>query len=627
MISFKNFFNNLLFEGSVKSYKNFIHLVDLPMFSIFFDKSILENQELMQFTVIKRMKTPEGVEQFLEHFGDHLKSILREAQSSLGKIGFTRMHSNIVFVDTSKSVNQNTGVTGDVAGYARRDKHYMAIDMSYFINNYRTNPDVISNTIVHEWAHLWFFQNSKAFKKSVQELYKDTVFNPQSLRGYTNYNIPKEATAQLQEYWNSTIASLFEYICLKSLYNIKINDKSIGILKFAILDDIKGVLKNNFQYHDKDEPVYCVFDIDKKEGFFIKSSKSNETIDYVPLDLKLLNRLIKTEYPTFEEAIEASIKQGINELPDFFKSDFTDISLSTIISDINGKIENFFETKKMPKIDEEDKRSYINDISEFIAYRIHDFLKNNSKQNNLEYYFFNNTDTEEERRKFIQTIVIGDEISRFKNEPYDFSYIEAVVSPYLRKIYLDLTINDLKNRGDLSDPKNDDLRRFISNTINWIGKGGTRHSAYGMSNVDEFWATAIDGFFGLTNKHKALFVDLVKNKISNDTETKIKKRKEPIKARQRRSQKLEDIKNIFNGFKSYSERFSKEKILRDNEIDENIITELINLTLSTTKITKITQEVKQLLYKLVLDMFKDYNYEPEPIEYVIIKRIINTRTR
>ena len=245
----------------------------------------------------------------------------------------------------------------------------------------------------------------------------------------------------------------------------------------------------------------------------------------------------------------------------------------------------------------------------------------------LEYYFFNNTDTEEERRKFIQTIVIGDELSRFKNEPYDFSYIEAVVRPYLRKIYADRTINDLKNLGDLSNPKNDDLRRFISNTINWIGKGGTRHSAYGMSNTDEFWATAIDGFFGLTNKHKALFVNLVKNKISNDTETKIKKRKEPIKARQRRSQKLEDIKNIFNGLKSYSERFSKNKILRDNEIDENVITELINFTFATTKITKITQEVKQLLYKLILEMFKDYNYELEPIEYVIIKRIINTRTR
>lgn len=605
MISFKNFFNNLLFEGSVKSYKNFIHLADLPMFSIFFDKSILENQELMQFTVIKRMKTPEGVEQFLEHFGDHLKSILREAQSSLGKIGFTRMHSNLVFVDTSKSVNQNTGVTGDVAGYARTDKHYMAINMMHFINNYRTNPDVISNTIIHEWAHLWFFQNSKAFKKSVDDLYSNLVLSKENL--IKNPEISKEYdnkfSIKIIDFWKSYVVRIEELINTTLLKKIDIDEKNVNLIPHSLT--FRGKLKNDLNYDLKEgQSVYC----EKGNtgwlvGYFDSNTARRHEI-VIPLnDLNKLDNIIQTSY----ESIKDAIKEVINRYDNPSKED--------IDKNIKDSIISFFKTIKTYeyiKVPDDVIQDVVSEYGSYIKKSVIDIINNLSPNNILD--FLNNKD------KSYKILWVD---NKFK--PKDVS-ISSLIKPYAIEQLIIQKYNNLEGKS-LSDPKYADLRTYISKTINWRGKGSSHKSAYGMSNVDEFWATAIDGFFGLTNKHKALFVDLVKNKISNDTETKIKKRKEPIKARQRRSQKLEDIKTVFNALKSNDKRFSKEKILQDNEIDENIITELINLTLSRTKITKITQEVKQLLYKLVLDMFKDYNYEPEPIEYVIIKRIINTRTR
>jgi len=605
MISFKNFFNNLLFEGSVKSYKNFIHLADLPMFSIFFDKSILENQELMQFTVIKRMKTSEGVEQFLEHFGDHLKSILREAQSSLGKIGFTRMHSNLVFVDASKNVNQNTGVSGDVAGYARTDKHYMAIDMRHFIHNYRTNPDVISNTIVHEWAHLWFFQNSKAFKKSVEDLYSNLVLSKENL--IKSPEISKEYdnkfSIKIIDFWKSYVVRIGELINTTLLKKIDIDEKTVNLIPHSLT--FRGKLKNDLNYDLKEgQSVYCE---KGNTGWLVGYFDSNTGRRYeivIPLnDLNKLDNIIQTSYKSIKDAI----KQVING--------YNNPSEEDIDKNIKDSIISFFQTIKTYeyiKVPDDVIQDVVSEYGSYIKKSVIDIINNFSPNNILD--FLNNKD------KSYEILWV---YNKFK--PKDIS-ISSLIKPYALKQLITQKYNNLAGKS-LSDPKYADLRTYISKTINWRGKGSSHKSAYGMSNVDEFWATAIDGFFGLTNKHKALFIDLVKNRISNDTETKIKKRKEPIKARQRRSQKLEDIKTVFNIVKSNDKRFSKEKILQDNEIDENIITELINLTLSIIKITKITQEVKQLLYKLVLDMFKDYNYEPEPIEYVIIKRIINTRTR
>lgn len=575
------------------------------MFSIFFDKSILENQELMQFTVIKRMKTPEGVEQFLEHFGDHLKSILREAQSSLGKIGFTRMHSNLVFVDTSKSVNQNTGVTGDVAGYARTDKHYMAINMMHFINNYRTNPDVISNTIIHEWAHLWFFQNSKAFKKSVDDLYSNLVLSKENL--IKNPEISKEYdnkfSIKIIDFWKSYVVRIEELINTTLLKKIDIDEKTVNLIPHSLT--FRGKLKNDLNYDLKEgQSVYC----EKGNtgwlvGYFDSNTARRHEI-VIPLnDLNKLDNIIQTSY----ESIKDAIKEVINR--------YDNPSEEDIDKNIKDSIISFFKTIKTYeyiKVPDDVIQDVVSEYGSYIKKSVIDIINNLSPNNILD--FLNNKD------KSYKILWVD---NKFK--PKDVS-ISSLIKPYAIEQLIIQKYNNLEGKS-LSDPKYADLRTYISKTINWRGKGSSHKSAYGMSNVDEFWATAIDGFFGLTNKHKVLFVDLVKNRISNDTENKIKKRKEPIKARQRRSQKLEDIKTVFNTLKSNDKRFSKEKILQDNEIDENIITELINLTLSITKITKITQEVKQLLYKLVLDMFKDYNYEPEPIEYVIIKRIINTRTR
>ena len=85
-----------------------------------------------------------------------------EARKIITKMGFPSMHSNILIKDLSEEVNWVSG--GGVGGYAHRKGKYMTVSL-----NQINDPNYLIKVIVHEWAHLWMFNNSEGFKRAVSE--------------------------------------------------------------------------------------------------------------------------------------------------------------------------------------------------------------------------------------------------------------------------------------------------------------------------------------------------------------------------------------------------------------------------------------------------------------------------
>ena len=134
-----------LSEATFRKSKKFVHVVDVPMFSIFVDATL---------STINIRYTERAIKKKLDEF--------TQARNEIHKIGFPSMHANVVITDLSGEQNSNTG-EGGVAGQAidwNRGR-FMKVDRN----------NIASDVIVHEWAHIWLFNNSKDFKQSIKNLY------------------------------------------------------------------------------------------------------------------------------------------------------------------------------------------------------------------------------------------------------------------------------------------------------------------------------------------------------------------------------------------------------------------------------------------------------------------------
>ena len=143
-----------LLEGKFKNRKNQIHFADVPMFSIFIGDGVSKKDMYN----IKRGEK-------------RIKAAFEKARQQIHSMGFGSMHANVLIKDLSNYPNQNTGRIG-VGGLAYQKGKYMEIDANQFSS---INMEYLVKIIVHEWAHLWMFNNSKEFKNSVNTLYNKLV--------------------------------------------------------------------------------------------------------------------------------------------------------------------------------------------------------------------------------------------------------------------------------------------------------------------------------------------------------------------------------------------------------------------------------------------------------------------
>ena len=153
-MTFKTFYH--LREAKFRESKKVEHLYDLPMFSIFIKEDLLSNPEFIDEEIKILVNTK------------RVRNMFKEARNIITKLGFPSMHANVLFEDLSKDINPHTNIEGGVGGYAHKQGKYMSLDLS----------TLTTNLIVHEWAHLWMFNNTKAFKSAVKEYYKHLQDSP-----------------------------------------------------------------------------------------------------------------------------------------------------------------------------------------------------------------------------------------------------------------------------------------------------------------------------------------------------------------------------------------------------------------------------------------------------------------
>jgi hypothetical protein len=152
MITFKQY----LEEGRFRDSKKLVHVMDVPMFSIFIEKS-----------AVNRFNNP-MVKKFV-------KDVFDIARTEIQHMGFPSMHVNVLFKHTPDAYGLAHG------NPEKKGNKVKSISLSYRFLEYlngETNRDPkytstqLWKTIVHEWAHIWMFNNGQAFRKAVADYHE-----------------------------------------------------------------------------------------------------------------------------------------------------------------------------------------------------------------------------------------------------------------------------------------------------------------------------------------------------------------------------------------------------------------------------------------------------------------------
>lgn len=133
----------ILTEAPFSKSKYITKLAEVPMFSIFVHNNVWNDPN-----------NPVSHEDF-QNAIPQIEKVFAQAKVYINKMGFKSMHANVVINDIINDIAVTTGTKG-VAGYAHKQRKYMQIDTSQLMNFNAFTVDII----VHEWAHLWMFNNS-----------------------------------------------------------------------------------------------------------------------------------------------------------------------------------------------------------------------------------------------------------------------------------------------------------------------------------------------------------------------------------------------------------------------------------------------------------------------------------
>lgn len=260
MISFKKFF--VVNEAKFRKSKHNTHYKDFPMFSLFYENDLSSRLGISE----------EELRNTLDTNLPKITEIFRNAKNEIGRMGFPSMHANVVLSDLSKIKNPHTG--GNVGGLAFHSRRYMKLNYKTFIRFDLFSKEVV----VHEWAHLWMFGNSKAFREAVEEIYtnlvdilpsekiEETKFRSKNnkFRNYIQETFDQAATySSMIEvlkgngdygHLESSMLDLIRYVIIEMLYELGINDPNL-------LQNIKKLYLNKFKELAKyasESIIYCI---------------------------------------------------------------------------------------------------------------------------------------------------------------------------------------------------------------------------------------------------------------------------------------------------------------------------------------------------------------------------------
>jgi hypothetical protein len=146
-----------IMESRFRDKKEYRHFLDLPMFTIYAKP---EPGEMVWYELWTAR------EQVTKAFSD--------ARKRITKMGFPSMHANVSFEKTPNEIG-GTAYGHIQSPHGEKKARRMRINYHY-LHMIRESPDPwirhLTDTIVHEWAHLWMFNNSKPFQDAVEQYYE-----------------------------------------------------------------------------------------------------------------------------------------------------------------------------------------------------------------------------------------------------------------------------------------------------------------------------------------------------------------------------------------------------------------------------------------------------------------------
>lgn len=435
-LSFKEYF---LYNEDFKKSKTHTHFIDFPMFSIFF-----KNDQRSFF-----MKT-------LSETTDFQKPFIN-ARNKIIKMGFSSMHSNILFDDLSDNVNQNTG--GGVGGYASNNGKYMGIDIKQI-----RDPAYLEKIIIHEWAHLWMYNNSYGFKKAIQQFYnsllesgKSKFLSSEKDLDFSPFVINVELTEKLYTEFTTSFAKMISDIYLQALTykNPMVDDyfkeaafsgkkenveSDVRSIVLSLISTINSYINNNESLSDD----YLIAVRENKEELTKLISKITE---------KITNNLF--------EYVERSIDNDLFDYAvkhDRSTDSFSEIELGNIYNNMYDRTEN----NKNILIKKEDNYDKLYN---------HVFIDNGVDANNI------------------------------------FEIIMIKISEIQSKNIQKETEKRLERTENLSGESFNEVREEIANLVQWT-------KSYGLSNDSEIWATAVEEFINLPIQYRKEILNLMQKKES-----------------------------------------------------------------------------------------------------------------
>ena len=438
MLSFNEYF--LIKEAKFSQSKKVIPITKLPMFSVYLFKDDADKVE--------------SVNELKEKMTD----ACTEARKFITKIGFPSMHSNILLKDLSERVNRVSG--GGVGGYATRKGKYMTVSLEQI-----NDPNYLIKVIVHEWAHLWMFNNSKGFKGAVKEYY-NTLLN------------------QYKDHFSTTIQKQKEKEPFKNITKFKSFEKTEKLLGYGYSDTIWNevvrkmmyIVRNIYQgyvinkYNDDDSPWK------EDEQTYFNSSRDNFKIKSKELIKKIINDIQKKlDLLDFDMGI-------YDKQLNYLSNALTKLFYENLIKNIKRSVEADESDWNWAKEDGEDW------VSEFES--ISDYLLSETKHN--ENFIFANDDPYTE---------VSNKFDELDTNRYG---IILMIFTFVYNIF-ENTINQKnfpQSQDKLVGKEQSTYREEMRDLVKWV-------DSYGMSNNDELWATGVDSFLKLPSNHRKAILKLM----------------------------------------------------------------------------------------------------------------------
>jgi hypothetical protein len=466
MLTFQNYYS--LNENRFRQRKNQAHIIDLPMFSVFVGENAMESYSQNE-----------------NEYKENLKKACAEARNKIHKLGFPSMHANILIKDLSDKVNQNT--EGGVAGFAYRKGKYMEVDKKYV----EVSSDYLVNIIVHEWAHLWMFNNSKQFKRAVYEYYKllknyALETSPKQLSKNESGELQRKIFEDVIPVWKEAIKYITSSngIFKNEIDDIIIKKKAIGVKDFEKIPNqftIYGLADRDItlEHYSGDKrtmrkgeeisvqkfyDAWLVYHYDQRNTRWETRINKNVSLEELGVLQDPATRFEKTldDYAQrislpntkeFKERIYNYVNRAFEEITDRLRRKFNTVSRY------------------------EENEQLISQITNYIWKKFSAWLKSKSMKKVDDPY---------------QTFWVYNQY-----KPESFSILELFANQIIEK-----KLKNIEMSPSIAGKDYDQIRENLKTLVKWT-------DSYGMSNDDELWATGIEQFLDLPYQHRRKIVELM----------------------------------------------------------------------------------------------------------------------